>query len=352
MFARSKNNNSGVPEGTGAGSSTGASKPNVDQACRIENIASSTRTHADSEQDTKPHSLVADCAGSSPFKNSLMQAVASPAVATGIGNTLFVSTLNNRYLTAFYACIAGLSFLNELRADYRSASSEEHRQSNEGVRAPRRGFVGLVREQLALPGICLVIDGMAFLGTGIGYLVASNFAPGAAFTAAICVVFAGGLFAGARLSNQGVAREPREPWVVEKKAGALWSRIPTGVQIYLQNPGALFATGNLPNYSVALFSALRSGESLSLPQTITFGVAAGCACAAAVLGMLPIVGKVTRWQRAMPCMINGVGNVLFGALLIDTATSTSLVNPVLIGCAGLAWGVSNAGLAIRILRER
>lgn len=352
MFARSQNKNGGVPERTGAGSSTGASKPEVDQACRIENLASSARTHADSGQDTKPHSLVADCAGSSPSKNSLMQAVASPAVATGIGNTLFVATLNSRYLTAFYACIAGLSFLNELRADYRSASSEEHRQSNEGLRAPRRGFIGLVREQLALPGICLVVDGMAFLGTGIGYLVASNFAPGAAFTAAICVVFAGGLFAGARLSNQGVAREPREPWGVEKKVSALWSRLPTGLQLYLQNPGALFATGNLPNYSAALFSALQAGKSLSLVQTITFGIAAGCACAAAVLGTLPIVSKVTRWQKAMPCMVNGVGNVLFGALLIDTAISNSLVNPVLIGCAGLAWGVSNAGLAIRILRER
>lgn len=283
---------------------------------------------------------------------SLVQAIASPAVVSGIGNTLFVATLNNQYVTLFYAGIAGLSFLNELRAGYGRAVSAEGGRDSVGARTPRRGLIGLVREQLSLPGVCLVMDGVAFLGTGVGYLIAKGLSFDAGVKMVVFGAFSIASFAGARLSNQGIQREPREPWWLERHAHALWSYLPRAMQTYLQNPGAIFATGNLPNYTTALLATLSVVESVSIAHRVAIGIAASCTFTAAALGVLPFLGKVAGWHKAAPCIVNGAGNFLFGALLIHAGASSTSVNSALVGCAAIAWAFGNLGLAIRIARDR
>jgi hypothetical protein len=283
---------------------------------------------------------------------SLVQAMVSPAVVSGVGNTLFVATLNNQYVTLFYAGIVGLSFLNELRANYGRQVSPEDRREGAAARAPGRGIIGFVREQLSLPGVCLVVDGMAFLGTGIGYLIAKGFSFDTGIKMVVFGAFAIASFAGARLSNQGVQRESREPWWLERHAHTLWSYLPRAMQTYLQNPGAIFATGNLPNYTTSLLVALSAVESVSLAQTVAIGLAAGCTLTAAALGVLPFLGKVAGWHKAAPCIANGAGNFLFGVLLIHASICSASVNPALVGCAAIAWAFGNLGIAIRIARDR
>jgi hypothetical protein len=313
--------------------------------------AAPTTTQPPLETD-KTIQLVPPSVPAESTSSSILGAVASPAVVSGIGNTVFVATLNNQYVTLFYACIAGLSFLNELRTTSVGASSPGDTQEGTPSQANRRGFLGFMREQLRLPGICLAIDGVAFLGTGLGYLIANGVSPDTAIKMVVFGAFSIASFAGARLSNQGVQREPREPWWLERNVHSLWSCIPRGMQAYLQNPGAVFATGNLPNYTTALFATLSAVESVSLAHKVAIGLAAGCTFTAAALGVLPFLGKLSGWHKAAPCIVNGAGNFLFGGLLFHASINSQAIHPALVGCAAIAWGFGNVGLAIRIARDK
>ena len=283
---------------------------------------------------------------------SLLKAATSPAVVCGVGNTVFVSTLGNTFVTLFYAGISCLSFLNEYRARIHSQNGTDSRLDWKQSSMQSRGALGYIREQLLLPGVCLGIDGLAFLGTGIAYLIANGFTPDASLKMAIFGAFSIASFAGARLSNLGIQRPPREPWWLEQRVHSLWRQIPSGLQNYLQNPGAIFATGNLPNYGMSLIIALSAAESVSLLHKLTIGLAAGCTLTGAALGMLPFLGKIAGKHKAAPCLVNGAGNFLFGSLLIHAAVTTATVAPGLVGCAAVAWGFGNFGMAASLLRVK
>ena len=265
---------------------------------------------------------------------SIFRAITAPAVLSGVGHALIVSTYSKAG-SAIMAILTLVSLRNEYHS-VRNAKSADYKDSQAA------GVWALLQRKFSSPGLCAEMQGWTYLGTTCVCLIHAQYLAALSFT-----FFSIGAWAGSALANRGRLATNYSSTTIERLAKRCWLSFPAPLQLVLRDPGLTFAIGNIPIFSQSLTTSFKTTQQDSI---MLVGILLGAifALAAVTAGLRPLFVFRTAKATGKASLLSAASNIILGLCILLSALASGEVVGFYTGSAALFWGFGNIGYARRI----